>query len=221
MNSLLNSIKTRFFNAGLASDSFELKNLKSENAAARVLTAGMPRARYSDSHKSSIRSLFGKACQSVNALIISARASTLGQAMAKGIAALESTLSPVHAGKSHSVSVKRSSVSGSSLPSLESAALARVCNAIGRNKPGETIEALKEMHTLVGSDEQKLSQIVMTRLKTVGKTQVNAFRIVNQFLSNDPWKDEQQHHGNADGQIKQFYADLCRSFEAGWTAMSR
>ena len=221
MNSLLNSIKTRFFNAGLASDSFELKNLKSENAAARVLTPGMPRARYFDSHKSSIRSLFGNACQSVNALIISARASTLGQAMAKGIAAFESTLNPVHAGKSHSVSVKRSSVSGSPLPSLESAALAKVCDAIERNKPGETIEALKEMHTLVGSDEQKLSQIVMTRLKTVGKTQVNAFRMVDQFLSNDPWKDEQQHHGHVDGQVKQFYANLCRSFEASWTAMPR
>jgi hypothetical protein len=38
MNNLLNSIKTRFFNADLASDSCELKNLKSENAAARVLT---------------------------------------------------------------------------------------------------------------------------------------------------------------------------------------
>jgi hypothetical protein len=221
MNNLLNSIKTRFFNVGLVSDSCELKNLKSENAAARVLTPAVPRAQYSDSQKSPVRSLFSTARQSVNALIISARASTFGQAMAKGIAALESTLSTVNAGKSHSVSVKRSSASRASSPSLESAALAEICNAMERNEPNETIKALKEMHTLVGSDEQKLNQIVMTRLNMVGKTQVNAFCMVNQFLSNDPWKGEQQHHGNADGQVRQFYANLCRSFEASWTAMPR
>jgi hypothetical protein len=221
MNNLLSSIKTRFFNAGLASDSCELKNLEGEDAAARVVTPGMPRARYSDSHQSSVRSLFVTVCQSVNAVIISARASALGQAMAKGIAALESTLAPVHSDNTHSVSVKLSSASGSPSPSLESAALAKVCDAMERNKPDETIEALKEMHKLVGSDEQKLGQIVMTRLKTVGETQVNAFRMLNQFLLNDPWKREQQHHGNTDGQARQFYSDLCKSFEASWTAMPR
>src|SRR6478672_10644880 len=97
MNNLLNSIKTRFFNAGFVADSCELQHIKSENAAARVLTPGMPRPQYSDSHKPPVRSLFSKACQSVNALMISARASALGQAMVKGFAALESTLSPVHA----------------------------------------------------------------------------------------------------------------------------
>jgi hypothetical protein len=77
------------------------------------------------------------------------------------------------------------------------------------------------MHALVGSNEQKLNQLVMTRLNTVGKNRVNAFRMVDQFLSNDPWKGEQQNHGNVDDQVRQFYANLCRSFEASWTAMPR
>ncbi|MFS0756086.1 hypothetical protein ABC383_15490 [Noviherbaspirillum sp. 1P10PC] len=221
MNNLLNSIKTRFFNAGFTADSCELKNIKSENAAARVLTPGMPRAQYSDSRKPPVRSLFSKACQSVNALVISAKASALGQAMVRGFAALESTLSPVHADKIHSVSVKRSSALRASPPSPESAALAKVSDAIGRKEPNETIKALREMHALVGSDEEKLDQLVMIRFKTVGKTQINAFHMLDQFLSNDPWKGEQQRHDDADRQVRELYGNLCRSFEASWTAMPR
>lgn len=221
MYNFLNSIKTAFLNVGLASDTYELKNLKCENSAARVLPPGAPRAQHSDPHQSPGRSLFSMAFQSLNAIIVSARASRIGKAMAKGTTGFESALSTVNSGKSHSAPVKNSSTSRASSPSLESAALAKVCNAVKRNQPEETIKALKNMQALVGSDEQKLNQIVMARLNMVGKTQVNAFRMVNQFLSNDPWKGEQQHHDNADAQVRQFYANLCRSFEVSWTAMPR
>ncbi|HEX8886689.1 MAG TPA: hypothetical protein VF797_19550 [Noviherbaspirillum sp.] len=221
MSNLLSSIKTRFFNTRQASNNFELRNLKSENAAARVLVPGMPRAQHAASHHSPTHSLFSAACQSVNALILSARASALGQAMAKGIATLESTFSPVHAGKNYCVSKKPSSASNTASLSRASAALANVLDAISQNKPNETIKALGEMHVLVGGDEEKLNEVVAARLKSVGKTQVNAFCMVNQLLSNDPWKDEKQLHGNTDDHIRNFYATLCCSFEKNWTAMPR
>jgi len=221
MNSLINSIKARFFNAGSANDNFELQDLKSENAAAKVLTPRAPRAQYSDFLQSPVRSLVDTACRSIKAILVSTRASTLGRAVAKGIAVVESALSSVHAGKSDSVSVKRSSPSRASSPSGESVALDKVFNAMERNDPKETINALKEMQQLVGDDEEKLNTLVETRLHELGKNQINAFSMVHQFVSSDPWKGKEEEHDNAGDQVRQFYAKFCQRFEAGWTAMRR
>jgi hypothetical protein len=60
MNSLINGIKARFFNAGPANDSCELKTLKYKGKNAKDLNAPEPRAQHSPSSKFALASLFDR-----------------------------------------------------------------------------------------------------------------------------------------------------------------
>lgn len=92
---------------------------------------------------------------------------------------------------------------------------------MGQKNPTGTIEALKVLKELPGVDEEKSDSLVQSRLREVGKNKINAFKMVHQFLSSDPWEIGQPPHDDVNNEVRQFYAHLCKSFERNWTAMSR
>lgn len=220
MSNLIQGIRNLFLNVS-AGNSYELHNLKSKNPAAKVLTAEAPRAQYCGSPKIAARSLFNRICRALTMIDAEAKASTFGRAMAKGVETFKSFISSAQAGKSNSASVTRVSDTGAPSTSVEAVALGKVFKAMAEKNPTATIRALKNFKDLLGADEQRLNVLVQARLRGIGKNQINAFNMVNQFLTSDPWKTKPQSHDNTDNEVRQFYADLCKSFETNWTAMPR
>jgi hypothetical protein len=220
MSNLIQGIRNLFSNVS-AGNNYELHSLKSENPAAKVLTAEAPRAQYYGSPKIAGRSLFNTIYRAINTIDVEARASTIGRAMAKGVETFKSFISLVQAGKGDSVSVMRAFDSSASSTSIEAVALGKIFKAMGQKNPTATIKALKNLKELPGTDGQRLNILVQARLREIGKNQINAFNMVDQFLTSDPWKAKPQSHDSADNEVRQFYADLCKSFEINWTAMPR